>query len=303
MPRTALILSLLLLVGCDDSPAPSDAGSTGDDAGGLDAGAPAGLPESIGPAERPARLVAPSAHDGTTPLPLLVLLHGYSANGGAQELYLRLSRQTRSQGFYLVIPEGTEDSRGNQFWNATPACCNFDGSDVDDVAYLMGLVDEMEGLAPIRDVYFFGHSNGGFMSYRMACEHADRITAIGSLAGSGFATEAECGATQPVSVLQIHGDMDETIPYAGVTAAYPSAEAMVDRWAARAGCTDEVTAGDPLDLDQTVAGAETTVADRVTGCSGADASLWTIVGGSHIPDVTSGPFSQLLLEWLDRHRR
>ncbi|MCA9610770.1 MAG: hypothetical protein KC619_34480, partial [Myxococcales bacterium] len=164
-------------------------------------------------------------------------------------------------------------------------------------------VDEVEALAPVRDVYFFGHSNGGFMSYRMACDHADRITAIGSLAGSGFLTEAECGATQPVSVLQVHGDMDETIDYLGVTAAYPSAEAMVDRWAARAGCTEEVTAGEALDLDQTIPGAETTVEDHVTGCSGADASLWTIAGGSHIPDLTSGPFAADLLEWLDRHRR
>ena len=102
---------------------------------------------------------------------------------------------------------------------------------------------------------------------------------------------------------QVHGDMDETIDYLGVTAAYPSAEAMVDRWAARAGCTEEVTAGEALDLDQTIPGAETTVEDHVTGCSGADASLWTIAGGSHIPDLTSGPFAADLLEWLDRHRR
>ena len=298
-----LLLTLLLALGCDGTTA-SDAGGGGSVAGpgDVDSGGTA-LPTTIGTAERPAAFHVPRAHDGTTALPLLVLLHGYSASGGVQDTYLGISRATRNAGFYLAIPDGTVDSRSNRFWNATPGCCNFDGSSVDDVAYLMGLVDEIEALAPIRDVYFFGHSNGGFMSYRMACEHADRISAIASLAGADFLTEAECGASQPVSVLQVHGDMDTTIPFTGTAGAYPSAPDNVARWAGYAGCDDTVTVGDALDLDNGLAGAETTVERRDTGCTGADAALWTIVGGSHIPALTGGDFPTLLLEWLDAHGR
>ena len=156
-------------------------------------------------------------------------------------------------------------------------------------------------MAPVRDVYFFGHSNGGFMSYRMACDHADRITAIGSLAGSDAWTE--CTPSQPVSVLQVHGDMDDTISYDGVNLGYPSAPDAAARWAALGGCADTTTPGDALDIDTGLDGAETTVANYETGCTDADASLWTIVGGAHLPAFTGGPFSAELLSWLDARRR
>ena len=43
-----------------------------------------------------------------------------------------------------VAPEGTTDRDGRQFWNAgTVGCCNLYGSDVDDSAYLAGLITEI----------------------------------------------------------------------------------------------------------------------------------------------------------------
>jgi len=297
----------LLALGCDDSTptGDTDAGAAVTDAGGgggADAGPGMTLPSEVGTDERPARFVVPNAHDGTTALPLLVLLHGYSASGSAQDIYLGVSNATRAGGFYLVIPDGTVDTSGNRFWNATPACCDFGDTGVDDVGYLMGLVDEVEALVPVRDVYFFGHSNGGFMSYRMACEHPDRISAIGSLAGSDF--NAPCDPSEAVSVLQVHGTMDGTIPYDGQPMAYPAAPDVVARWAGYAGCEDTVTTGEPLDLETGIDGAETTVERRNTGCAGADAELWTIVGGGHIPAFrTRDGFSARLLEWLDAHAR
>jgi len=295
----------LLALGCDDGEASgaTDAGPSGPaDAGPGAADAGAALPSTVGTEERPATFVVPNAHDGSTALPLLVLLHGYSASGSAQDVYLGVSNATRAAGFYLVIPDGTTDASGNRFWNATEACCDFGNTGVDDVGYLIGLVDEVEALVPVRDVYFFGHSNGGFMSYRMACEHPDRVSAIGSLAGSDFATP--CDPAQPVSVLQVHGTDDGTIEYDGVAMGYPSAPDAVARWAGYAGCEDTVTMGEPLDLDTSVDGAETTVERRETGCSGAEAELWSIVGGSHIPPVrTRDGFAARLLEWLDDHGR
>ena len=205
-----------------------------DDAGApaVDSGAPladAGsstLPATLGPADRPARLIAPPEHDGVTELPIVFLLHGYGASATVQDAYFMASAEARRSGYYLVLPDGTMDASGRRFWNATPACCDFAPTGVDDVAYLTGLLDEAVAALPIDEdrVYFIGHSNGGFMSYRMACELSDRIAAIVSLAGSDFIGDMDCVPTQPVSVLQVHGDMDETIGYAG-TAGYPSARA------------------------------------------------------------------------------
>lgn len=255
-------------------------------------------PEALGPPERRARLSVPRAYDGTTPLPAVVLLHGFGASGEVQDAYLGLSRAARSRGFYVVVPDGTVNGGGSRFWNATPACCDFGGSGVDDVGYLTSLIDELEAAVPVSAVYFVGHSNGGFMSHRMACERASRIRAIVNLAGSDFLRDTDCVPDRPVSMLQIHGDLDATILYAGSPGAYPSAPAVVERWARRAGCdVTTATPGEPLDLDTGLPGAETEVLSYQTGCEDARAELWTLRGGSHIPSL-GATFAPAVLDWL-----
>lgn len=284
-------------VACSDEPAGDDAGIDAGPSGSEDASVP-GPPSTLGPADRPAELVVPDAHDGEAPLPAIVLLHGLGASGDAQDLYFGLSRAARRAGFYLVIPDGTVDAEGRRFWNATPACCDFGGTGVDDVAYLTGLIDELEAAVPVGALFFMGHSNGGFMSYRMACEEADRVDAIVSLAGSDFPGDDDCVPSAPVAVLQIHGDEDPTVVYdGGPGGVYPSAPDVVARWAERNGCDPAAPVdGEPLDLDSSIDGAETTVTRYDDGCA-EPASLWTIEGGGHIPPLTRD-FTPTVLEWL-----
>lgn len=298
-----LSLSIVLVSACGGGDDRGSSDAAAPDTGAADATAP--VPSSIGPDDRPARVIVPSAHDGVTALPLVVLLHGYGASASIQDAYWGLSRHARANGYYLLLPDGTVDGEGNRFWNATPACCDWGGTGVDDEGYLSALVEEMKSLFPIDSgrVYFTGHSNGGFMSYRMACAMADQVTAIGSLAGSTFATEAECGASQPVSVLQVHGNLDGTVSYAG-NGFHPSAEDAVLRWAERAGCdTATPTTLEPLDIETDLAGAETSAVRYETGCAeGIDAELWTIQGGGHIPSLNA-EWAPRLIEWLFRHSR
>ena len=137
------------------------------------------------------------------------------------------------------------------------------------------------------------------MSYRMACDAADRITAIASLAGSTFFDPARCDPARPVSVLQIHGTLDATIRYEGFSGAYHSALDTVQRFADRAGCTSDAL-GDPIDFESVIAGNETTTRDW-SGCSaGVDAALWSIEGGGHIPPL-SGTAMDDVLDWLLTH--
>lgn len=299
-PHWSIVVLLTACSGSVASPdAGLDAGATRDAESAIDAGV---LPATIGPSERPARLVIPRAHDGATALPAIVLLHGYGASGAAQDLYFGLSRSAADAGFYVVIPDGTMDSTGKRFWNATPFCCDFGHTGVDDVAYLTALADELEALVPVSDLYFVGHSNGGYMSYRMACELADRVSAIVTLAGSDFWSDADCVPDRAVSVLQIHGDADAVIAYTGVSGAYPAATDVVARWAGRAGCDTGPTSGDMLDLEASLAGAETETLRYESGCAGARAELWTIRGGSHIPALTR-EFMPDVLAWLSAHGR
>jgi polyhydroxybutyrate depolymerase len=299
----ALVLAFAALtVGCgsDDSTTPRpDAGSesTTPDA------APAGPPTTFG-GDRPAELKVPSGYDPAVPTPLVVALHGYSPNTTYVGAILGLDDLYDSAGFLLIEPAGTLDSQGDYFWNATDACCNFDANPVDDVAYIDGLVDAIEAAYNVdpKRVFVIGHSNGGFMAHRLACDSADRFAAIISVAGATFEDASRCAPSRPVSVLQIHGTEDGTIAYAGAAIdghAYPGAVETVARWAALDGCTGASTPGAAIDLTNAT-GAETDVA-AYTGCpAGGAAELWTVNGGVHLLLLTSG---QPLWDWLSAHPR
>lgn len=275
----------------------------GDDAGAPDAGWPR---EVILGGDRPAPMRIPADYDGTT-RPLILLLHGYGVDAATQDAYFGLSSRVDQRGFFLILPDGTREASAqmSRFWNATDACCDFYGSGVDDVTYLLGLIDEAKARVAVDRVYLVGHSNGGFMSYRLACEASEVVEAIVSLAGSTFLDETRCHAAEPVSVLQIHGDADGTVFFDGLMMnglGYPSAEETVRRWAARAGC-DEGAAeqGPPIDVDVALPGDETTVTTYRSGCApGVEAELWRIQGGGHIPTLAMD-FADRILDWAFSH--
>jgi polyhydroxybutyrate depolymerase len=285
-----------------DAGVEADAAVDGD--AGVEGDAAAGGPFD----ERPYQLLVPDSYDPGTPTPLIVLLHGYTATGAIQLAYFGLADVAEEQGLLVAYPDGTVDGVNNQFWNATDACCNFSASDVDDVAYLTAVMDDVAArynVDPAR-VYMVGHSNGGFMSHRMACDRADRVAAIVSLAGATWADPAQCQPSEPVAILQVHGSSDATIFYGGgvITGnAYPAAADTVASWAALNGCTGELeTSETPLDLDGSIAGDETRV-DRTAGCpsAGAEVELWTIEKGSHVPSLIQPIWPETIVEFLLAH--
>ncbi|MGH9040838.1 MAG: alpha/beta hydrolase family esterase [Acidimicrobiia bacterium] len=269
---------------------------------------PAGGQETSPSADRPYGLKVPEGYDGKSAVPLVVLLHGYSSNGPAQNAYFRLSAEADRAGFLLAYPDGTRDVMGNRFWNATDACCDFFGSGVDDVAYLSSVLDEIAGDYSVDQarVYLVGHSNGAFMAHRYACDHAGRVAAIVTLAGMQWQDPAQCQPTRPVSVLHVHGEDDGTIRYEGGSTPkgpYPGAVTTAATWAAKNGCSgDLATTGRSVDLDGTVAGEETTV-DRYGGCiPGLDVELWTIGSGSHVPAFNEN-WAPAIWEFMAAHPR
>ncbi|MCB1691017.1 MAG: prolyl oligopeptidase family serine peptidase [Halioglobus sp.] len=261
--------------------------------------------------ERPAQAQIPSNYTTTTRYPLLILLHGFGASGALQSAYLGLNTRVDQKQYVLVIPDGTENITGARFWNATPACCAFQEEDrtVDDVAYIRGLIEEAAATYSIdpERIGLVGHSNGGFMALRMACEASDLVTSVVSLAGSTFEDDSSCApATNPVSVLTMHGDLDLTIPYTGrqlETTSYPGALETTRRFAAHAGCNSTPVTAPNLDVLGGVAGAETEVLEY-TGCDeNTDVTHWKLVDGPHIPFPWVGSALDLMVDWIVDHRR
>ncbi len=202
--------------------------------------------------DRPVTPYVPASYDPSKPAPLVVLLHGYGASGLAQELLFDLKPRADKYGFIYLYPNGTVDSTGKRFWNATDACCDFDNTGIDDSAYIEGLINETESIYNIdpKRVYLVGHSNGAFMAYRMACDHADTIAAAVSLAGAMYSDVSKCKPSGPVSILQVHGTDDQSVLYDGSNIngdTYPGAKTSVADWAKFDGCAATPTSGAPLE--------------------------------------------------------
>ncbi len=282
--------------------------------GGSDAAAPTPTPTRVAPGgsgtvdldDRTFTLDVPSGYDATAPAPLVVSLHGYSEVGASTATYLGLRDQSEEKGYLLAYPEGLVDRAGKQYWNATPACCSFDGVDPDDDAFLTRVIEtvqEQYAVDPKR-VFVIGHSNGGFMALRMACHHPDLIAAAVSVAGANDADPSGCTPGRPVSVLQVQADTDEVISYAGGSvgpgAPYPGAEQTVADWRAIDECDTDATQG-TADYESTLPGPETVTSSW--SCSqGTEVALWTIVGGTHGP-TWSDAFAPDVTAWMLAHGR
>ena len=136
---------LMVMVACVSPQKTADSSDSGESTAGMDPRFdPENWPGTVGGPDRPAHVYAPTDWDGTSRMPVVVMLHGYGATGIVQDVYMQLRPRLEVLGAIYVLPDGLKDSFGAQYWNANPYCCDFDGSGVDDVGYLMGLIDELE---------------------------------------------------------------------------------------------------------------------------------------------------------------
>lgn len=178
------------------------------------------------------RTYVPSSVDaspGAEPVPLLLAFHGGGGWGAQFERNSGFDGLAEANGFLVVYPTGIgggADGSGLRTWNGGACCGRAAAEQVDDVAFVDQLLDELEATHPIDParIYAAGHSNGGILSYRLACELSDRIVAIGVQSG---ALEIDgCRPTTPVSALHVHGSADDNLPITGGEG--PSSIAGVD---------------------------------------------------------------------------
>jgi polyhydroxybutyrate depolymerase len=221
------------------------------------------------------RLHVPDGADGTMPLPLVLNFHGYTSNAGQQIALTRMIDEADARGFVVAHPEGTGLLRS---WNAGPLCCGTAVStDVDDVGFVRAMIDDIASRTCIdpRRVYSTGMSNGGFLSYRLACEAADVVAAIAPVAGVLGIPPGDCTPSRPVPIMHFHGTTDPLVPYDGGTLnPTPSVAETIDGWASRNGCTDapEIT----YDV------GDTTCETRDECAGGAVVTVCTSEGEGHI---------------------
>ena len=147
----------------------------------------------------------------TEGLPLVMVLHGYVSSAQLIRGYSGWTEIAENGEAVICYPQGTSDDFGINHWNA-----NLGISDTDDIGFLSALVEHLQQMYGLSSDCTFtcGMSNGGFMSYTLACERPDLFRAIGSVTGNMSAyDQLNCDPSNVLPVIHLHGTLDPTVSY------------------------------------------------------------------------------------------
>ena len=224
-------------------------------------------------------LYIPAIYDGSADFPLVLNFHGFGSNANEQMFYGDFRDIADTEGFLLVHPQGTS-LNGSQYWNVGSPGSS--GSTIDDVGFTEALIDELANLYTINldRVYATGMSNGGFMSFLLACQLSEKIAAIASVTGSmTLDTYANCNAQHPTPILQIHGTSDNIVPYNGNTGSL-SIDDVISYWVNYNNCDTNPTITTFPDLDP----SDGSIVEHIVYTGGDNASTtehMKVIGGGH----------------------
>lgn len=238
-------------------------------------------------AERAVNVYTPSSYDGTKPLPLVVDFHGLHLGAKVYESVSKWDESVDQNQYIVAMPQGIQNA-----WNIGPCCT--ESRAVDDVQYARELVGKIaaDGCVDTSRIYATGYSNGGGMSFAIACGAADLFAAVAP-AAFDLLEEMDCRPARPLSVFIFRGTADPIVPYAGGPSTPPTigyslseihflgAQRTFERWAELNGCTEMPA--------ETSDGCIT-----YTQCkAGVKVSLCSKQGGSHDPSPPEAAWPML----------
>lgn len=165
--------------------------------------------------DREYHIYIPVSYDGATSVPLLFVFHGYGGNARDLMRWGDMRSVADTAGFILIVPQGYKDHRGSPHWNVGSWTI---GSTVDDIGFIEKIINRTsdEFNLDLHRVYSYGHSNGGYFSFELACQLGNKIAAIGSIGGT-MSTESydSCEPSHNTSVITVHGTSDPIVYYTG----------------------------------------------------------------------------------------
>ncbi|MBI4207598.1 MAG: polyhydroxybutyrate depolymerase [Betaproteobacteria bacterium] len=243
-----------------------------------------------------------------SPLPVVFNFHGGGGNAKTQKWYSRMDRTADREGFIAVYPNGT-GGFGTRLltWNAGNCCGVAAVTRVDDVGFVLAVIDDLARKTPIdaARIYATGLSNGSMMAYRIAAEASDRIAAVAGVAGA--MTLPKFAPKVPVPVMHVHSVDDQRALYeGGLGPAFPmtdtrvfhtSVDSMLKKWTAHNGCPAQGTAAAPV-AGKPGSPDEGHTATRITygPCrDGTEVILWKLTGPGHVWPGGQRDFLPLLL--------
>lgn len=238
--------------------------------------------------ERTYILHVPTTYDRNRAAPLVLDFHGGAGNANNQMRNSKFGELADEKGFIVVYPNGTGRLEDKILtWNGGTCCGYAVTNQIDDVGFIRALIAELQSQYNIdpKRIYATGLSNGGIMSYRLACEGSDIFAAIAPVAGTQ--DYVQCNPSEPVSVIHFHGTDDTHLPYGGgrgddsiAGVVFTSVEESINFWLDTNQCATTPQSETFSDIQH----------DTYSDCAnGTAVELYTIVDGKHAWPGSDGP--------------
>lgn len=223
-------------------------------------------------------LYIPDMYTGDNEVPLVLNFHGYGSNAQEQMVYGDFRAISDTAGFIIAHPQGTL-LNGITHWNVGGWTI---GSTADDIGFIDALIDSIseEYVIDASRIYSTGMSNGGFMSFLLACQLNNKITAIASVTGSMTPeTYNYCIPEHPTAILQFHGTSDFVVPYTGALWT-KSIEEAINYWVTFNNCNLTPIITNLPDIDPND-GSTVTHYNYSDGDNFVNVEHYKIIGGGH----------------------
>lgn len=222
-------------------------------------------------------LYVPNSYTGSTAVPLVVDMHGYTSSDSAQKSVSGWDDLADDKGFVVAYPQGNSNS-----WNAQGQCCG--SSTADDVQFIRNVVAHVKNAGNINAARVFatGLSNGGSMTHTLACEAADLFAGAaavsfgisGSYTFSGIVSNCRSTLSRGIPVVHYHGTNDSTVDYDNGVLDSLGAPDSLEAWREVQSCSTSST---------TQQVSSNTSCRTYSGCrDGVQVSMCTVNGGSHV---------------------
>jgi polyhydroxybutyrate depolymerase len=166
----------------------------------------------------------PTGYTAAAKYPLVISLHGLNSNAAQEESYSQFDAVADTAKFIVVYPNGVSNQ-----WSI--------GSDT-DVNFISHLVDTLRNRYSCNSCLFAtGISDGGFMTYKLACSLPQPLTAIAVVAGNMARTlQNNCAVSNGLPVMHFHGTADQLVSYNGVPPLIPPVDTTIAYWVKKNNC-------------------------------------------------------------------
>jgi polyhydroxybutyrate depolymerase len=192
---------------------------------------------TVNDVERSYIVHVPSSMDNSQPVAVVFVFHGYSGDAADIQLMTGFDETADKAGFIVVYPEGISFS-----WNAGVCCGSAADREIDEPDFVREMLSDLGTIVSVdsKRIYATGFSNGGMLSYCLACEMSDVLAAVGPV--GGVLTSSPCEPQEPVSLIHVHALNDQVVPFASAAFPnFPSAKEDITNWVQINECTEPAT--------------------------------------------------------------